>query len=132
MHRNERCRFYEWVVEPASPKGKTPIFIHLKEQELYAFAGLCSFWGEGDNLKKTYTIITTEANDFLKKYHDRMPVILSPDEEERWLDPSTDSGELQKLLDPFPADRMDAYEVSTIVNKPINDTPECVKPVKAA
>ena len=135
--KKQRCLvpatgFYEWVVEPKDPKRKTPIFIHLKKQELYAFAGLYSIWGEGDKLKKTYTIITTEANDYLRKYHDRMPVILSRDEEEKWLDPNADTSELLKLLDPYPADQMEAYEVSTMVNKPVNDSPENIKPVKAA
>jgi len=135
--KKQRCLvpatgFYEWPLDPKNPKRKVPLFVHLKTDDLFAFAGIWSLWGEGENLKKTYSLITTEPNPMLAKYHDRMPVILSRAEEEKWLDPTSDIGELQKLLDPYPADQMEAYEVSTLVNKPVNDSPENIKPVKLA
>ncbi len=135
--KKQRCLvpangFYEWPVDHANPKRKVPLFVHLKSDELFAFAGIWSIWGEGANLKRTYSLITTEPNPMLAKYHDRMPVILSRDEEKIWLDPSTELKDLQKFLDPYPEYEMEAYEVSTIVNKPVNDSPENVKPVKVA
>jgi putative SOS response-associated peptidase YedK len=135
--KKQRCLvpangFYEWPVDPKNPKRKTPLYIHLKSDDLFAFAGIWSLWGEGETLKRTYSLITTEPNPMLAKYHDRMPVILSRDEEEIWLNPDTKAADLQKLLDPYPAKEMEAYEVSTLVNKPVNDSPENIKPVKAA
>lgn len=135
--KKQRCLvpangFYEWPVDPKNPKRKIPLFVHLKNDDLFAFAGIWSLWGEDENLKKTYSLITTEPNPMLAKYHDRMPVILSRDEEDQWLDPESSVTDLQKLLDPYPAKKMEAYEVSTLVNKPANDTAENIKPVKAA
>jgi putative SOS response-associated peptidase YedK len=61
--------------------------------------------------------------------HNRMPVILSKSARERWLEPTAGTAELQTLLTPFPADQMHAYVVSTLVNSPRNDTPECIAPL---
>ncbi|MGH8015417.1 MAG: SOS response-associated peptidase, partial [Candidatus Zixiibacteriota bacterium] len=136
--------FYEWPVDPTNPKRKTPLFVHLKNDELFAFAGIWSMWlvpsdldpkrGKGveGGILKTYSLITTEPNPMLAKYHDRMPVILSRAEEDQWLDPDAKTADLQKLLDSYPEKEMEAYEVSTMVNKPINDSPENIKPVKTA
>lgn len=133
--KKQRCLvpangFYEWPEDPRNPKKKVPLYIHLKSDELFAFAGIWSIWSEGEKLKKTYSLITTEPNEMLSKYHDRMPVILSRDEEDKWLDPKTDINDLKKLLDSYPAKEMEAYYVSTMVNKPVNDSPENLKPVK--
>ena len=132
--KRQRCLvpangFYEWPVDPKNPKRKVPLFVHLKNDDLFTFAGIWSIWGEGENLKKTYSLITTAPNPMLAKYHDRMPVILSRDEEEHWLDPDTNISDLQKLLDPYPAKEMEAYEVATLVNKPVNDSEECIRPL---
>jgi putative SOS response-associated peptidase YedK len=76
------------------------------------------------------TIITTEPNDLLESIHNRMPVILPRDAYARWLDPAEVSAqELQGLLVPYPAEEMTAYEISTLVNSPQNDSPEIVTPV---
>lgn len=135
--KKQRCLvpangFYEWPVDPRNPKKKVPLYIHLKSDELFAFAGIWSIWGEGETLKKTYSLITTEPNPMLAKYHDRMPVILSRAEEDQWLNPDTSVSNLQKLLDAHPEKEMEAYEVSTLVNKPINDSVENIKPVKVS
>lgn len=77
------------------------------------------------------TIITTEPNELMKAIHDRMPVILGEELHERWLDSDlTDKDELQTMLQPFDPSRMDAYAVSTWVNSPTHDDPQCVEPME--
>lgn len=123
--------FYEWKKEEGR-KSKTPIWIGRKDHELFAFAGLWDRWtAEDKEALWTFTIITTEANKLLRTIHDRMPVILNNKTEMLWLDSRiTEANKLTELLIPYPSDFMEAYEVSTLVNKPENDLPECVKPIK--
>lgn len=116
--------FYEWKKEG---RRKTPYRITLKNEEPFAFAGLWDSWmsPEGEVINSC-TIITTIPNELMEPIHNRMPVILSPDVEEIWLDQSiTDSHFLKSLLKPYPSEFMKAYEVSTLVNSPKNDLPEC-------
>lgn len=76
------------------------------------------------------TIITTEANELVGEIHNRMPVILAPESYATWLDTAIQEPEkLMPLLRPYPSEQMEAYPVSTHVNKPANDDPECVEPV---
>jgi putative SOS response-associated peptidase YedK len=67
----------------------------------------------------------------MAKIHNRMPVILPAGARDRWLDPTADEAELRRLLVPLPGQELEAYEVSTLVNSPRNDSPQCVKPVAA-
>src|SRR5664279_313889 len=78
--------FYEW--RKGDGKTKTPMYIHLKDQDLFAMAGLWEVWhnSNGDEIR-TFTIITTDANDFMMPVHNRMPVILHKRDYEQWLDP---------------------------------------------
>lgn len=119
--------FYEWARTPA---GKRPMWIHLQSRRPFAFAGLWERWvsPEGEEVKSC-TIVTTDANPFLRTIHDRMPVILPEPERGRWLDPSQDATSLLELLAPYPSDDLAAYEVSTLVNSPSNDMPELIEPV---
>lgn len=119
--------FFEWRKEG---KRKVPMRIVLKERELFAFAGLWDSWKKPDGGElRTFTIITTEANSLLRPIHDRMPVILDNLTQKEWLDPERqDPKILTVLLQPFPSELMDAYEVSTLVNSPANDRPDCVNP----
>ncbi|WP_347160463.1 SOS response-associated peptidase [Pontibacter chitinilyticus] len=115
--------FFEWQ---KAEEGKVPYRILLKSEELFSFAGLWDEWldkGTGEILH-TYTIITTEANQVVKPIHNRMPVILSQEAEELWLDAHESQEELLSLLHPFEADLMKAYPVSPLVNSPFNDVPE--------
>jgi len=132
--KNKRCLipasgFYEWQKSALDPKKKTPIHIRLKESELFAFAGLWSLWKNSDSAIFSYTIITTEANNYLKIYHDRMPVILNKADESKWLDNQMPSDELQSLLVPCAEERLEAYEVSKTVNSPKNNTANCIEKV---
>jgi len=121
--------FYEWRREG---KRKVPMRIVLKDKQPFGFAGLYDVWKqpEGGELC-SFTIITTEANDLLRPIHDRMPVILDRACEDRWLDQGlTESKLLTPLLQPFPPDLLEAYEVSPIINSPANDRPECIEPAR--
>lgn len=109
--------FYEWQKVDTR---KQPYRIAMKDDGLFAFAGLWERWEKGETIE-SFTIIVTQANDLLKPIHDRMPVILDPLDYEPWLDTGTSPAAAQKLLRPFPSDAMRAYPVSTRVNSPRND-----------
>lgn len=121
--------FYEWQARPGT-KTKVPHFIHLKSRRPFAFAGLWDVWRNPDGAEiKSCTIITTGPNQLTATIHNRMPVILTPDVYAQWLDASPQTPErLLPLLKPFPAEEMSAYPVSTLVNKPEADRPECLLP----
>ena len=119
--------FYEWK---HSGKTKQPFYVHLKNGAVFAFAGLWESWKspEGSTIESC-TIITTAPNGLLQKIHDRMPVILPPEQYETWLQDSTPEHSLQQLLMPYPAEAMEAYRVGPEVNSPKNDTPACMLPL---
>jgi putative SOS response-associated peptidase YedK len=133
--RRRRCLvpaggFFEWR---NTERGKLPYFIHLKQSELFAFAGLYDVWkdAEGNELR-TYTIITTIPNDLVAPIHSRMPVILHRDDEAMWLDPKmSDVKALRALLNPFPDALMEAYPVSRAVNTPATNSPALIERVAA-
>lgn len=77
---------------------------------------------------ETFTIITTTPNELLAPIHNRMPVILAPEDFDAWLEPK-ESPIAQVLLRPYPADRLDAKPISTRVNNPKNDDPSIIEPV---
>ncbi len=122
--------FYEWKAEPGT-KTKTPYFIHMKDRKPFAFAGLWDEWNGSDGSQvKSCTIVTTDPNELMTSIHNRMPLILKPEDYTQWLDTSPRTPEsLQPLIKPFPADKMSAYPVSTLVNKPEVDRAELVVPV---
>ena len=98
-----------------------------KDQAPFAFAGLWERWPQpGGGVLRSCTIITCPANELVAPVHDRMPVILAPEDFERWLDPGQDQGE---LLKPYPAAQLEAFPVSARVNSPNNDDPECIAPL---
>ncbi len=120
--------FYEW--QKIGDK-KTPMRIQLESGAPFAFAGLWEKWQPevGETLY-TCTILTRAANEFMKPIHSRMPVILPQQAEGGWLDPKIqDPRHLQQLLEEFPEDNLEAYEVSDMVNSPRNDTPQCIRPI---
>ena len=118
--------FYEWRREG---KRKVPMRFVLKSREPFGFAGLWDSWRKPDgNELQSYTIITTQANELLKPIHDRMPVILDNPAQMAWLDPDvTEPKIVTALLQPFPSELMEGYDVSTLVNSPANDRPECIE-----
>lgn len=131
--RAQRCLipadgFYEWQVVG---KGKQPMYIQVEDGEIFTFAGLYEIWQPpGEEPLWTCTIVTTNPNELMKPIHNRMPVILPQDFYDAWLDPDlADVAELQKMLQPFDAVKMNVYPVSPHVNKPANDDELCIAPL---
>ncbi len=120
--------FYEWQ---AGKDGKTPFFIHPKDIELYSFAGIWDIWKDQDGKEvKTYSIMTTEPNKEMKAIHTRMPVILHPEDEASWIEPSNNTAEgLGELLLPFEDGGLEIYEVSRDVNNPVNNNSRLIQAV---
>jgi putative SOS response-associated peptidase YedK len=118
--------FFEWKWVAGE---KVPHFIRLKSGRSMPFAGLWERWRAPEgNPVHTCTIVTTTPNAVMAPIHDRMPVILAPEAFESWLDPHPREGqELQTLLRPCPDEWLEAFPVSSWVNKPDNDSPECIK-----
>jgi len=131
--RQRRCLipasgFYEWR---AGPGGKQPYYLRLKNTEVFAFAGLWERWqGADDRIVESCTIIVTTANAAVQPIHERMPVILAPNNYAAWLAPEqTEPGPLQALLKPFPAESMRLYPVGRQVNNPRHDAADCIVPL---
>lgn len=119
--------FYEWR---RAGRRKVPVYIFLKSRKPFGFAGLYETWEAPDGQEiRTCTIITTEANDLVRPIHDRMPVIVPGPLEDLWLDPAAkDRGLLESVLVPYPAEEMDAYDVTPAVNNASHDAPDCILP----
>ncbi|MBB6448540.1 putative SOS response-associated peptidase YedK [Geomicrobium halophilum] len=116
--------FYEWKT---IDRKKQPYHIQMQNEELFSFAGLWEKWNDGAEAIFSCTIITTSANDLMSDIHDRMPVILTPENESAWLDPrKNDLQELEKQLRPYDSRQMKAYPVSTDVNRPKNNHKELI------
>jgi putative SOS response-associated peptidase YedK len=117
--------FYEWQ---KTDNGKQPFYIRMQDESPFAFAGLWESWRNGREIRSC-TIITTAPNELAAPIHNRMPVILDPEDYEMWLDPDFDERDpLTSLLKPYPADVMEAYPVSRRVNKPSNNEPGVIEP----
>jgi putative SOS response-associated peptidase YedK len=131
--RRNRCiipasGFYEWQTVPGA-KLKQPWYFHGKDGSLLGFAGFSAHDAEGQN---TFLIITTKANQLLAPIHDRMPVILTPEGEQIWLDRGAETLEALAFLTPYPAEQMEAFPVSRAVNDPRDEGPDLIKPTSSA
>lgn len=133
--RRRRCLvladgFYEW----RKLTDRRPVRITLASKEPFAFAGLWEHWlprpGQQGEPIDSCTIITTTPNDLIAPIHDRMPVILSNEAESLWLDPHVEQEAALSLLRPYPADAMQMYEISPLVNRVRNKGAELVAPVQ--
>jgi putative SOS response-associated peptidase YedK len=130
--KHRRClvpadAFYEW--QKLDAKNKHPFAIALKSEEPYAFAGLWEKWKDRDAGTEllTFTVITTDPNAVVEPLHDRMPVIVSRQDYDRWLRGDPDRPPID-LLRPFDADRMTAWKVAKAVGNVKNDMPDLLKP----
>ena len=117
---NRRCLipangFYEWK---GSAGNKTPFFIHPKQEELFAFAGIWDTWRSEDGHEiKVYSIMTTEPNKEMRSIHNREPVMLHREDEASWIEPSNnDQDSLERFLYPYEDNGLEIYEVSRDVN----------------
>jgi putative SOS response-associated peptidase YedK len=121
--------FYEW--QPIHARMKQPFAVGLTSGKMFAAAGLWDRWKDkatGQPLE-SFTLITTEPNELMEPFHNRMPVILRPDHYERWLAPDDPSCLTVDLLRPFPEDDMAAWKVGDAVGNVRNDSPELIEPV---
>ena len=114
--------FYEWRKDGAL---KQPMYVRRKDGELFAFAGLWETWKQEDGSPlHTCTIITTSANDAMRPIHERMPVMLLPEDEALWLDVAGHGpADAMSVLAPYPSGLLDIYPVDRRVNVPTVDDP---------
>ena len=131
--RRRRCLipadgFYEWQQDGAR---KRPFFVRAKAGGPLAFAGLWETWtGPNGEEMETAAIVTTAANRTLAPIHDRMPVIVPPEAFDLWLDTAkVDATTAAALIAPAPEGSMEAYEISTAVNRVANDDARLIEPV---
>lgn len=122
-YKNGRCLipasgFYEWQ---GSEGHKQPYYFSLPDTDIFAFAGLRDHWDSPGKSLDSCTIITTAANDIMAPVHNRMPVILAPDDYDAWL-----NGDDGDLLQPY-AGEMQVWPVSTLVNNPKHDGRDLIK-----
>ena len=128
----------------SEPATFTPFRFTMRDNSFFCFAGIYEKWirppksGEFDfadldepppsRVVETFSIITTTANAMVAAIHDRMPVIVHPDHWLWWIDERRDGEAVKSLLRPYPAEDMDCYRVSKLVNNARNDSPDCIKP----
>jgi putative SOS response-associated peptidase YedK len=130
--RQRRCLvladgFYEW---PILNGRKQPYYFRMADGRPFAFAGLWERWEKGDAPVQSCTILTTDANELMRPFHDRMPVILDAADYPSWLDPTRhECAQLQPFLRPFPSERLTAYPVGLQVNNARFDDKSCVLPL---
>ena len=119
--------FYEWKTE--GPR-KRPFKIHLESHAIMSVAAIWDTWRAGTpRERRSFSILTTAANRFMREIHDRMPVILDRSRLEDWLNPEIHEREiLEELLQPCPDEWLSATEVSSLVNSPRNNSPEVLEP----
>lgn len=129
--RHRRCLvvfdgWYEWRQLAGR---KQPYYVTLKGEPPFAFAGLWDHWQRMDDpATETCCILTTEANESLKTIHPRMPVVVAPDNYDRWLDPAVVTRDsLAGILVPYPGDAIQSWPVSTWVNKPEHNDQRCLE-----
>ena len=115
-------------------KEKQPYNLGMADDSPFAFAGLWERWRDQDNKTiETCTILTTKPNSLVADVHDRMPAILRPEDYDLWLDPGvTAPSRVAACLQPFDARLMKKYPISTRVNSPENDDPECAQEIPFA
>jgi putative SOS response-associated peptidase YedK len=133
-YRRRRCivpvdGFFEWKAIKGQ-KAKQPYAIAMKDGAPFGIGGIWENWREPQSREwiRTFAIITTPANELVAEVHDRMPLILPPDQYARWLGEESDP---RDLLWPFPAGQMRMWPVSTRVNKPENNEPSILNEVQS-
>jgi putative SOS response-associated peptidase YedK len=122
--------FFEWQDVPGQ-KRRRPYAVALTDGEIFALGGLWEAWRskEGGEWVITCAILTTEPNELLAPIHDRMPVIIRPEDYNAWTDPSTQVGDVGSMVAPFATGQMRAWEISLLVNDPKTDDVKILAPV---
>jgi putative SOS response-associated peptidase YedK len=134
-YRKRRCLipadgFFEWKREGAAAQ---PYYIRMKNKGLFTFAGLWEQWKspEGETVESA-TIITTNSNSVVARLHDRMPLIVKPEQRGTWLDLASDPIRNLTFLQPYDPFKIVVYPVSKMVNDAKYDSAGCVKRVDLA
>lgn len=119
--------FYEWR---KTDKEKQPKRIQLTDRQLFAFAGLWDKWVDGDRELFTCTMLTKDANSFMKDIHHRMPIILPKDKEDEWISPiQQQPEEAHHFLQTLEDNEFKAYTVQNYVNSAKNNDENCIAPI---
>jgi len=119
--------FYEWQ---RLEDSKQPMFIYAEDGSSFGLAGLWEIWYAPDGSSvQSCTILTTEPNELMTPIHNRMPVIIDPQDYSMWLDPGPNPQDALHLMRPYEAQKMAAYPVSTAVNNPRNEDSQCIQPI---
>lgn len=119
--------FYEWNHADGSKK---PQRIQTKQRNLFAMAGLWDKWVQSGKTLFTTTLLTKDADDFMKNIHHRMPIILPKDKEDEWIEPYVkEPVKAKQFLHSFETEELTSYPVSTYVNVAHNNDPTCVEPI---
>jgi putative SOS response-associated peptidase YedK len=118
--------FYEWR---AIKDGKQPYAIAMKDGSPFGIAGLWENWKDPvtGEWVRTFAVITVQANELVAQIHDRMPAILRPEDYDRWLGSEPEASD---ALITFPAEPMRMWPISKRVNKPENDDPQLLEPIR--
>lgn len=135
--RRRRCLvpadgYYEWQTGVGAHAPKQPFYIHRADSRPLAMAGLFEDWQGPSGPVRTFTVLTRDAVGSLGRIHDRMPVLVEDDGWEGWLDPASTRESLESILEEallVGDDQLEAYPVSTRVNKATNEGPELRAPI---
>lgn len=119
--------FYEWE---RSGEIAQPYYFQMQDKSPFAFAGIWDEWRADGQTIASCAIITTTANELLASIHDRMPVILPSESQDKWLDEESEPRTLRNLLAPFPPSEMISHPVSYDVNHPKIDDEYLTRPVE--
>lgn len=119
--------FYEWKHADGS---RQPQRIQVKNRQLFAMAGLWDKWEQNGRTLFTCTLLTKDANDFMKDIHHRMPIILPKEKEDEWIEPYVKApAEAKQFLSSFETEELTAYPVGKHVNAARNNDPTCIEPI---
>ncbi|HEY3705172.1 MAG TPA: SOS response-associated peptidase [Terracidiphilus sp.] len=122
--------FYEW--QTINARSKQTYAVNLKNSNLFAVAGLWDRWKDkatGQALE-TFTLITTDPNELMEPFHNRMPVIVPAADYERWLAPADPERLPVDVLRPYPEEEMAAWKVGASVGNVRNDSPDLIAPAE--
>ncbi|HWZ22515.1 MAG TPA: SOS response-associated peptidase [Cytophagaceae bacterium] len=128
--KSQRCLiladgYFEWK---RIGKNKVPYRITLSNDEIFAFAGIWDFWENAKGeIINSFSIITTTSNKLLSDINDRMPVILTLENEKKWLSDKLSDQEILSMLTPYDTEKMSYYQAHKVVNSAEYDYPECIQ-----
>ncbi len=130
-YEKRRCllpvdNFFEWKAV-IGQKARQPYAVAMKDGSAFALAGIWTSYREGEEVVRSFAVITCPANELVAEIHHRMPVIIAPENYDRWLSPL--EPDPRDLLAPFPCEPMTIWPISTRVNAPRNDSEDILERV---